>query len=675
MKKKFTAILLSIIIAFSLGFSQSVAKAAYAGPVGWTYISSTWYYLDTNGTKMTNKWTQDSSKRWFYLGADGAMAVNKWAQDGSKKWFYLGADGAMKTNGWITDSGKWYYLNADGSRGSNQWALNSSNKLVYVGEAGTVRTSCWIWHSNNWYYLNSDGTKAINKWAQDGSKKWFYLGPEGTMKTSSWVLDGGKWYYLNSDGSMATNTKTPDGFYVDINGVWDGKGSSTGVKDTTPPIITLNGSSATIVYMGSTYADAGAFVNDNIDSILTATMVITNSSGAVVTKVDTTKTGAYKITYSAVDSSGNKAATVVRTITVEDKIAVADTIAPVITLKGNPTQYVAIGKVYTDAGATVTDNKDTNLTASVKITNSSGTVVSKIDTTREGTYKITYNASDSAGNTATAVIRKVIVEEDKTPPVITLKGYETQYVKNGLIYADAGVTVTDDADTNLTAEKTITNLRGRTISKIDTTVAGEYTITYTAEDTSGNEADEVVRTVIVKDEDAPVSFAIDIGHNCAYDGGATGIRREDDCTLEVGTLVKEELEELEYDVVDCSPTNPVNTTDALKQRVDLANAAAADYLVSIHFNASGYGNGYGSEVYYFSGSDVGNILASNVQAELVSLGYFNRGVKTAGFYVIRNSDMPAILIECSFVDSSTDMAMYNAEDIASAIVRGLTKLP
>jgi len=675
MKKKIPILFLSILIAFSLGFSQSVAKAAYTGPVGWTYINSTWYYLDKSGAKMTNRWTQDSSKRWFYLGADGAMLVNKWAQDSSTKWFYLGADGAMKTSGWITDGGKWYYLNADGSRGSNQWALNSSNKLVYVGEGGTVRTSCWIWYSNNWYYLNSDGTKATNKWAQDGSKKWFYLGPEGTMKTSCWLLDGGKWYYLNSDGSMAVNTKTPDGYYVDINGVWDGKGTSTGVKDTTPPVITLNGSSTTIVYMGSTYTDVGAFVNDNVDSNLTATMVITDSAGTVVTKIDTTKTGSYKITYSAVDSAGNKAATVVRTISVQDKTDVADTKAPVITLKGNPTQYAVIGKTYTDAGVTVTDNRDTNLTASVKITNSYGTVVSKIDTSKEGTYKITYNAADSSGNSATTVTRKVIVEEDKTPPVITLKGYETQYVKNGLIYADAGVAVTDDADTNLTATKTITNSRGRTISKIDTTIAGKYTITYNAEDTSGNEADEVVRTVIVKDEDAPISFAIDIGHNSAYDGGATGIRKEDDCTLEVGTLVKEKLKDLEYDVVDCRPTNPVNTTDALKQRVDLANAAAADYMVSIHFNASGYGNGYGSEVYYFSGSDVGNILASNVQAELVALGYFNRGVKTAGFYVIKNSDMPAILIECSFVDNAADMEKYNAEDFANAIVKGLTKLP
>jgi len=322
----------------------------------------------------------------------------------------------------------------------------------------------------------------------------------------------------------------------------------------------------------------------------------------------------------------------------------------------------------------VTDNKDTNLTASVKITNSSGTVVSKIDTSNAGTYKITYSALDSAGNAATAVTRKVIVEEDKTPPVITLKGYSTQYVKNGLIYADAGVTVTDNADTGLTATVKITKSSGRTITKIDTTLAGEYTITYSAVDTSGNEADDVTRTVIVKDEDAPISFAIDIGHNCAYDGGAVGIRKEDDCILEVGTLVKEKLNDLEYDVVDCCPTNPVNTTDALKQRVDLANAAAADYMVSIHFNASG-GSGYGSEVYYFSGSDVGYILASNVQAELVSLGYFNRGVKTAGFYVIRNSNMPAILIECSFIDSTIDMAMYNAEDFASAIVKGLTKLP
>jgi hypothetical protein len=86
-----------------------------------------------------------------------------------------------------------------------------------------------------------------------------------------------------------------------------------------------------------------------------------------------------------------------------------DTTAPAITLIGNATVNVANGVIYTDEGATVTDNLDTGLKATVTYTKD-GASVELINTAVAGTYVVHYNASDAAGNAAIEVIRTVIVQ-------------------------------------------------------------------------------------------------------------------------------------------------------------------------------------------------------------------------------------------------------------------------
>jgi len=169
-----------------------------------------------------------------------------------------------------------------------------------------------------------------------------------------------------------------------------------------------------------------------------------------------------------------------------------------------------------------------------------------------------------------------------------------------------------------------------------------------------------------------ITIALDIGHNAAYDGGKVGVKgiTEDECTKKVGTLVKSKLKALGYRVVDCAPVNATSERNSLQQRTNKANAAGADYFISIHFNASEGGKGYGTEVYYKG--DPGKNLASSVHSQIVDLGYADRGIKYNNtYYVLRNTAMPAILIECAFVDSASDMKKYNAEQMAAAICRGI----
>lgn len=169
-----------------------------------------------------------------------------------------------------------------------------------------------------------------------------------------------------------------------------------------------------------------------------------------------------------------------------------------------------------------------------------------------------------------------------------------------------------------------------------------------------------------------ITIAVDIGHNAAYDSGKVGVKgiTEDACTKKVGTLVKAKLKALGYNVVDCSPAKSTSVRNSLQQRTSKANAAGADYLVSIHYNASPSGKGYGTEVYYRG--DAGKKLASSVLSQITALGYADRGIKYNNtYFIMRNSRMPAILIECAFVDSASDMKKFNAETMASAICRGI----
>ncbi|BAY61109.1 cell wall hydrolase/autolysin [Calothrix brevissima NIES-22] len=171
-----------------------------------------------------------------------------------------------------------------------------------------------------------------------------------------------------------------------------------------------------------------------------------------------------------------------------------------------------------------------------------------------------------------------------------------------------------------------------------------------------------------------MKFGVDIGHNCPPDTGASGIRFEDNLTLDVGTRVISKLQALGHQVIPCKPNSAGSVRESLAKRCDKANSNKVDIYVSIHFNSFN-GQANGTEV--FAGGETSRKIAKPVLDEFVKLGFFNRGVKSGShLYVLRNTNMPAILVEGCFLDSQKDMNLYNPEAIANAIVQGLTgKLP
>ena len=170
-----------------------------------------------------------------------------------------------------------------------------------------------------------------------------------------------------------------------------------------------------------------------------------------------------------------------------------------------------------------------------------------------------------------------------------------------------------------------------------------------------------------------IILAIDIGHNVPYDTGAVGIRREDDLNMLVGNALISKLRGRGIKVVNCTPNTAKSLNDSLYQRVITANNYGATLFVSIHHNACP--GGYGSEVLCIKNNYQGGLSTKVGQAilnELSSLGLRNRGVKDRrDLYVINNTSMPALIVECAFVDSSLDMANYNPEKTADAIYKGI----
>ena len=168
-------------------------------------------------------------------------------------------------------------------------------------------------------------------------------------------------------------------------------------------------------------------------------------------------------------------------------------------------------------------------------------------------------------------------------------------------------------------------------------------------------------------------FAIDIGHNCPpYDTGArTSQYNEDALTKLVGELVISKLNQRGHKAVSVTPKSAYSTDDSLMQRARKANQLDTDYFVSIHFNSFSSPRANGSEIYVYNIASAARPLAQSVLSNIVSLGYFNRGVKQARFRVLELTSMPAILIECCFISSDKDMKLFDAEKMAIAIVDGL----
>ena len=158
------------------------------------------------------------------------------------------------------------------------------------------------------------------------------------------------------------------------------------------------------------------------------------------------------------------------------------------------------------------------------------------------------------------------------------------------------------------------------------------------------------------------------GHEPNVDSGAVGSRStEADITQKLMLLVSAYLEKAGCEVM------AVQTAD-LAEICNVTNRWGADILVSIHCNAFNQ-KAKGTETFAYYGSREGDSLAHHIQSQIVtSLATTNRGVKEAGFYVLKHTKCTAVLVETAFIDNKGDeqLLLDKTDEFARAIARGVT---
>ena len=171
-----------------------------------------------------------------------------------------------------------------------------------------------------------------------------------------------------------------------------------------------------------------------------------------------------------------------------------------------------------------------------------------------------------------------------------------------------------------------------------------------------------------------LTIVLDPGHNYGGDDGAysqhNGIQYiERDLNMQVALKLREQLEVEGYNVI--LTRNPEDKTyettkESLKKRVDYANSNDTDLFISIHHDSSTSSSASGFTAFYSSikgnstgkdskvtnkSKEIATNIVNNVSAEL---GYRNRGAKDNNFYVIKNTTMPSILLECGFISNYSE---------------------
>ena len=164
-----------------------------------------------------------------------------------------------------------------------------------------------------------------------------------------------------------------------------------------------------------------------------------------------------------------------------------------------------------------------------------------------------------------------------------------------------------------------------------------------------------------------VKIFIDAGHGGPNPGAVGNGVIEQDVNLSVATQLADDLRAMGYDVREYRTTPDENVISPvaadLRKRAAEANDWGADYFISIHTNSSTNPAANGIETYVYR-------LHSTA-----ALGIKDNGVRQANFSVLRNTNMPAVLVELGYLSNPTEALNLNSSawraKIAAAIAEGI----
>ena len=425
---------------------------------------------------------------------------------------------------------------------------------------------------------------------------------------------------VTSDISTVSSVDTTTvGVYYVTYTVSDNEGNNTQATRTvvvgSPPVISLQGANPLQLEAGSTYVELGANAFDIPDGDVSDQISISES-------INTSVLGSYSVQYSIIDSDGNSTV-------LFRAVQVSDTTSPSIELIGNEQMTVEVNGSFADPGATATDTFEGDLTDQIS---DSGTV----DTTSLGNYTITYQVSDSSGNTA--IVSREVSVSDTTAPVISLTGSSPVTIEVGTTYADEGATATDDFQGDLTASIS-------DISNVDSTTVGTYSVVYNVSDSSGNAANQVTRIVEVVDSQAPA---------LSFVGGAA-------ITHEAKTVFNIPNDVTATDVYDGDLTSAVVVSGSVNQ--DLIGSYNLSYSVT---DSSG-NTGQLSRTVNVVDTTNPEITLTGDNPLYINLGqtYIDPGYSASDNY---DGNITSTVVESGLVDTSAEgtyFRNYNVSDSSS----------
>ena len=158
-----------------------------------------WIYVSQTGEVQTG-WVQDNGS-WYYLSEltgeqKGIGLMQKGFLEVNKTFYYFDESGAMKENQWFQTTEGWYYADKSGAVKVDEW-FQVGNKWYVASGKGTILTNVFITYQDEVYHFNTSGEMAANEWFE---------------------VNGG-WFYASKSGAILRNTTTPDGYYVNANGI------------------------------------------------------------------------------------------------------------------------------------------------------------------------------------------------------------------------------------------------------------------------------------------------------------------------------------------------------------------------------------------------------------------------------------------------------------------------
>ncbi len=168
------------------------------------------------------------------------------------------------------------------------------------------------------------------------------------------------------------------------------------------------------------------------------------------------------------------------------------------------------------------------------------------------------------------------------------------------------------------------------------------------------------------------TIVLDAGHGGANPGATYNGRQEKEDALRLTLAVGRLLENTGANVVYTRTNDIYNSPE---QKVRKANAADADYFISIHRNSSVYPNQYtGIESLVYEKSGPAAEIAENINRNLSTLGFADQGVnERKNLIVLNRTEMPAVLVEAGFINNDRDNQIFDDrfEEIAQAIADGI----